>query len=169
LENLNFQRSAHADRFQRCLCHRQQVIKQDFQTRGFFYGHGVEFSAPSSVLLAIHPHYGRFVALVGIDDSLWNRRRPCFFVAQSALIFRVFIDGKLVAESPIMRLYQEPWRFDVVLPMASRRLILSMMDPWPRNLINYGSWLNAGFRLRIGQNLFDQKASLGRSQPSETR
>jgi hypothetical protein len=60
----------------------------------------------------------------------------------------VFIDGKLTAESPVMRLSQEPWRFDVVIPEGSRRISLAVTDAGSRSPFDLGDWLQAGFVLK---------------------
>jgi hypothetical protein len=63
----------------------------------------------------------------------------------SSVIFKVFIDGKQVAESPVMRISQEPWRFDVEIPQGSYRINLVCMDAGTRNILDYGNWIDAGF------------------------
>jgi hypothetical protein len=64
------------------------------------------------------------------------------------VVFCLFIDGKPVAESPVMRISQEPWRFDVEIPAGSRLIDVVCMDAGSRNILDYGNWLDAGFITR---------------------
>jgi hypothetical protein len=61
------------------------------------------------------------------------------------VIFKVFIDGVMMAESPVMRISQEPWRFDVKIPEGSRHINIVCMDAGSRNILDYGNWVDAGF------------------------
>jgi hypothetical protein len=63
----------------------------------------------------------------------------------SSVVFCIYIDGVKMAESPVMRLSQEPWRFDVVIPKGSRRINISCMDAGSNSMLDYGNWANAGF------------------------
>jgi hypothetical protein len=107
--------------------------------------HGMGFRAPSSVQYEIKPEYKRFVALTGIDENLLRDNNGRFVAMHSSVIFKLFIDGNLMAESPVMRISQEPWRFDVEIPKESRRINLVCMDAGRRNLLDYGNWIDAGF------------------------
>jgi nicotinamidase-related amidase len=109
------------------------------------YSHGMGFRAPSSVQYDIQPEYKRFVALAGVDDNMLDNNNGRFLAMHCSVIFKVFIDGKQVAESPVMRISQEPWRFDVEIPQNSYRLNLVCMDAGSRNILDYGNWVNAGF------------------------
>jgi alpha-L-fucosidase 2 len=113
--------------------------------RGKTYEHGLGFRAPSSVQYEIKPEYKRFVALAGIDENLLSQHNGRFIAMNSSVVFKLFIDGEPVAESPVMRITQEPWRFDVDIPAGSRRINLACMDAGSRNILDYGNWLNAGF------------------------
>jgi hypothetical protein len=103
------------------------------------------FRAPSSVQYDIQPEYKRFVARAGVDDNMLDNNNGRFLAMHSSVVFKVFIDGKQVAESPVMRISQEPWRFDIEIPKDSYRLNLVCMDAGTRNIIDYGNWVDAGF------------------------
>ena len=60
----------------------------------------------------------------------------------------IFIDGKPAAESPVMRMSEGPWRFDVKIPQGSRRISLNVTHAGDGNLEDLGDWLDAGFVLR---------------------
>jgi hypothetical protein len=115
------------------------------RVRGNTYAHGMGFRAPSSVQYAIKPEYKRFVALAGIDENMLQVENGRFLAIHSSVVFKLFIDGRQVAESPVMRISQEPWRFDVEIPQGSRFLNISCTDAGSRNTLDYGNWLDAGF------------------------
>jgi hypothetical protein len=63
----------------------------------------------------------------------------------SSVIFKISIDGKIITESPVMRISQETRRFDIEIPKGSRRINISCTDAGTRNILDYGNWLDAGF------------------------
>ncbi|MDR0609937.1 MAG: NPCBM/NEW2 domain-containing protein, partial [Planctomycetaceae bacterium] len=115
------------------------------RVRGETYSHGMGFRAPSSVQYELNPEYRRFVARAGIDDNILDDNNGRFLAMHSSVVFKVFIDGVQVAESPVMRISQEPWRFDVEIPQGSYRINLICMDAGTRNILDYGNWIDAGF------------------------
>ncbi|MDR3232805.1 MAG: NPCBM/NEW2 domain-containing protein [Planctomycetaceae bacterium] len=134
-----------------CLWHPQKgksFEKKPLRVRGKTYSHGMGFRAPSAVQYEIKPEYKRFVALAGIDENILAVNNGRFLVIHSSVVFKLFIDGKPVAESPVMRISQEPWRFDVEIPAGSRRIDMVCMDAGSRSILDYGNWLDAGFITR---------------------
>ena len=137
--------------------------------RGKSYEKGIGMRAPSIVRYELKPEYDRFVARVGVDGNLRNLGPEAYglpangtsnrmaatrvtkvgqgilHAQQSSVQFRVFIDGKLAAESPVMRFSQEPWRFDVKIPTGSRLINLVCMDAGSRSILDLGNWVDAGF------------------------
>ena len=116
------------------------------RVRGKTYAHGLGFRAPTSVQYDLKPEYKRFVARAGIDENMLvddNNGRS--IAIHSTVIFKVFIDGTLAAESPVMHMSQEPWRFNVAIPAGSRRVNLICTDAGTRNVLDYGDWVDAGF------------------------
>jgi hypothetical protein len=93
----------------------------------------------------IKPEYKRFVALAGVDENVLSQYNGRFLAMHSSVVFKIFIDGKLAAESPVMRISSEPWRFDVEIPQGSYRINLVCMDAGSRNILDHGNWLDAGF------------------------
>jgi len=112
------------------------------------YTHGIGFRAPSAVQYEIKPEYDRFVALAGIDENMLSVDNGRFVAHLSSVVFRIVIDGAPVAESPVMRISQEPWRFVVAIPAGSRRIDVVCMDAGSRNILDYGNWVDAGFILK---------------------
>ncbi len=118
---------------------------QKLKIRKKIYEKGLGFLAPSAVRYELKPEYARFVAKAGIDDNRIDHDLGRNLVMHCSVVFRVFIDGRLMAESPVMRISQEPWRFDVKIPKDSRFINLVCMDAGNHNLLNLGNWVDAGF------------------------
>ncbi|MDR0385078.1 MAG: NPCBM/NEW2 domain-containing protein [Prevotellaceae bacterium] len=148
LEQLNYIPNAYTGSVSFCLWYPQKQKSfegKPLRVRGTTYAHGMGFRAPSSVQYDIKPEYKRFVALAGIDDNMLDVNNARFIGMHSSVIFCVYIDGVKMSESPVMRLSQEPWRFDIPIPEGSRRINISCMDAGTRNMLDYGNWINAGF------------------------
>ena len=113
--------------------------------RGKRYERGLGFLAPSAIRYEIKPEYDRFAGRAGIDDNMLDNLYGCHLAQYPAIVFRIFIDGKMVAESPVMRISQEPWRFDVKIPEKSRFINLVCMNAGKRTNLDNGNWVDAGF------------------------
>ena len=113
--------------------------------RGNSYEKGLGFLAPSGARYKIMPEYDRFVAKAGIDDNLLEKLYGNHLAQYPGVIFKIFIDGNLVAESPVMRISQESWRFDVKIPGNSRYINLVCMAAGNRQQLDLGNWVDAGF------------------------
>jgi nicotinamidase-related amidase len=148
LDNLGYIPNAYVKSVPFCLWYPEKWKSfegKPLRVSGKTYAHGLGFRAPSSVQYEIKPEYRRFVALAGIDENMLEINYGRFLAIHSSVVFRLFIDGKQVAESPVMRISQEPWRFDVEIPRGSRLINLVCMDAGSRNLLDYGNWVDAGF------------------------
>lgn len=121
---------------------------KDLQVRGKVYKKGLGFRAPSSVRYKLKPEYERFTALAGIDDNMIKNELGRNLAKHCSVLFRVFIDGKMMAESPIMRISQEPWPFDIKIPEGSSYINLVCMDAGSRNILDLGNWVDAGFCIK---------------------
>jgi hypothetical protein len=64
------------------------------------------------------------------------------------LLFLVFIDGSLAAESPRLKISQGPWPFDVAIPAGARTIHLVASDGGKRSTLNLADWVEAGFVLK---------------------
>jgi nicotinamidase-related amidase len=148
LEDLEYIPNAYTKSVAFCLWYPEKgksYEKKDLRLAGKTHEHGLGFRAPSSVQYEIKPEYKRFVALAGVDENMLNVNNGRFLAIHSSVIFKLFIDGKQAAESPVMRITQEPWRFDVEIPDGSRLINLVCMDAGSRNILDYGNWIDAGF------------------------
>jgi nicotinamidase-related amidase len=116
-----------------------------FQMRGQTYLCGITLHAPGSIVFACKPDYQRFVALAGADDGPMGKLKAQGLAQYPSMRFQVYIDDKLAAESPVMRLLQKPWPFDVPIPTGARRLKLVVDDAGDGNRLDVGCWAKAGF------------------------
>jgi alpha-galactosidase len=99
------------------------------------YEKGMGVHAVSELVYPIRPEHKRFVALAGIDDDTKGR---------GSVTFEVYVDGRMVYETPILRARQQ-WHIDVPLAPGAKtlRLVLTV-GPDDYNY-DWGDWLNAGF------------------------
>ena len=118
------------------------------RVRGKSYQKGLGFLAPSNIRYELKPEYDRFVALAGVDENHLDKQSGRNLVMHCNVVFRVFIDGKLMAESPAVRISQPPWRFNVKIPRGSRQISLAVMDQGAHYPLNLGNWVEAGFILK---------------------
>jgi hypothetical protein len=110
------------------------------------FRNGIGMLAPANIRYMIHPGYRRFVALAGIDDNMLDKNLGRFLASRPSVIFRVFIDGELAGESPIIRMSHEPWRFNIALPPNARQLDLSVSPSTKKEgEYDFANWLNADF------------------------
>lgn len=61
------------------------------------------------------------------------------------MAFRVFFDGRLQAESPVMRLGQISWPFDLIIPPGAKTLRLVVTDAGNGNRLDVGDFADSGF------------------------
>jgi nicotinamidase-related amidase len=106
---------------------------------------GIALHAPGSVVYEIKPKYERFVALAGMDDMILGRNHGETLASFPSAVFKVYVDEKLAAESPVMRISQPPWHFDVPLPAGSKRLKLEVADAGDGSRLDQGLWPESGF------------------------
>ncbi|MFN9343435.1 MAG: NPCBM/NEW2 domain-containing protein, partial [Planctomycetota bacterium] len=89
----------------------------------------------------------RFVALAGVDEYLVSRSFGSNLAKYPSVVFKVFIDGKEAARSPVMRILSPAWRFDIEIPQGARKLSVISLDAGDGNREDYADWANAGFVL----------------------
>lgn len=131
-----------------CLWHPRINTSYDglaLRIRGQKYDKGVGMRAPAYARYQLKPEWQRFVARVGVADNLLDQELGRNIARFPSVVFKVFVDGKLAAESPVMRISQVPWRFDVPLPAGSRIITLSVTDAGDRSPYDLGNWVDAGF------------------------
>jgi hypothetical protein len=89
------------------------------------------------------------VALAGVDEHLLNTASGSNQAMHPSVVFKVFIDGREAASSPVMRISFQPWRFDVKIPPGSRVISLTTTDAGNGNKEDMANWVDCGFVLRV--------------------
>lgn len=113
--------------------------------RGQTYLHGIGVHAPNQLIYRLQPGWARFVARAGVDETVVAVSHGSNRAMHPSVIFRVWIDGQLAAESPVMRILFEPWRFNVPLPPGSRQISLAVTDAGDGHYLDLANWVEAGF------------------------
>jgi nicotinamidase-related amidase len=126
----------------------KSYLKGDLKLRAKVYKKGIGVYAPAQLVYPLKPEYEAFVARAGVDESCLQVGTGRGRAEYSSVVFRVFLDGKMAAESPVMRITQEPWRFDVKIPPGSRVISLAVTDAGDGNREDYANWVDAGFVVR---------------------
>lgn len=121
------------------------------------YTDGMGVHAPNQLMYAVKTEYNRFVALAGIDDQLLEVDNAADGANRPSVIFKVFIDGNLAAESPVMKISEPPWRFNLKIPAGSRFINLVATDAGDGNREDVADWVNAGFLTHEPPNQSDLK------------
>ena len=107
--------------------------------------HGLGVHAPCELAYQLRPEYQRFVALAGADENIVKISNGSNLAKYPSVVFRIFIDGKQAAESPVMRVLSPAWRFDVEIPAGSRLLSVVTMDAGDGSREDFADWAEAGF------------------------
>jgi hypothetical protein len=116
--------------------------------RGVVYARGIVVQAPARMLYELKPEYESFVARAGVDETMLQQQSGRARAGFPSVVFKVLLDGVLAAESPVMRMQQEPWRFHVPIPKGSRLIDLVVTDAGDGPREDLANWVNAGFVLR---------------------
>jgi hypothetical protein len=106
---------------------------------------GMGVHAPCALTYDLKPEYGRFVALAGADENLVRRSNGSNLAKYPSVVFKVFIDGREAAASPVMRVLSPAWRFDVAIPAEARQISLIAMDAGDGSREDFADWTQAGF------------------------
>jgi hypothetical protein len=109
------------------------------------YTRGLGVHAPCAVEYALKPEFRRFVALAGADENLVEVSNGSNLAQFPSVVFKVLIDGKEAAVSPVMRVKTAAWHFDVPIPTGSQRLSLVAMDAGNGSREDFADWAEAGF------------------------
>ncbi len=109
------------------------------------YRHGLGVYAPCELTYQIKPDYRRLVALAGADENIIRAGRGTSLARYPGVVFKIFIDGKQAATSPVMRVLTPAWRFDVDIPVGARKISLVAMNASDGSRENFADWANAGF------------------------
>ena len=128
----------------------QSYEGKPLRVRGQQYAGGLGMRAPAYARYDLKPEYRRFVALAGVDDHMIDRNHGANIARYPSVVFKIFLDGQLAAQSPVVRISQAPWRFDVPIPPGSRQIVLVCDDADSRSPYDLGNWVDAGFLSKEG-------------------
>ena len=120
----------------------------DLRVNRTTYQTGMGVHAPCALIYELKPEYERFVALAGADEYLVSISHGSNLTKYPSIVFKIFIDGKEAAASPVMRVLSSAWRFDVPIPAGSRFVSLVAMDAGDGSREDFADWANAGFVVR---------------------
>jgi hypothetical protein len=120
-------------------------LGQDLKVNRITYQQGMGVHAPCELMYQVKPEYKRFVALAGVDENLVSINNGSNLAKYPSVVFKVFIDGKEAAASPVMRVLSLAWRFDVAIPEGARMISLVAMDAGDGSREDFADWVNAGF------------------------
>ena len=112
------------------------------------HARGLGMRAPSAVAYEVRPGYQRFVGLAGVDDNVVDVSNGSNLARHPSVVFKVFIDGKEAASSPVMRVLSLAWRFDVPIPDGARVVTLAVTDAGDGSREDLANWADAGFVVR---------------------
>ena len=121
-----------------------QELKIDRQV----HQHGLGVHAPCELVYAIKPEYRRFVALAGADENIIAKNNGSNLAKYPSIIFKIFVDGKQAAASPVMRVLSPAWRFDIEIPSGAQMLGIVAMDAGDGSREDFADWADAGFILQ---------------------
>jgi hypothetical protein len=123
-------------------------LGQELKVNRQVYQKGMGVHAPCELMYEIKPDYQRFVALAGADENLISISNGSNLAKYPSVVFKVFIDGKQAATSPVMRILSPAWRFDVGIPEGTKVISLAAMDAGDGSREDFADWVNAGFVLQ---------------------
>ena len=120
-------------------------LGQDLKINRQVYQQGMGVHAPCALMYEIKPEHKRFVALAGADENLVSISHGSNLAKYPSVVFKIFIDGKEAAASPVMRVLSPAWRFDVEIPDGAKIISLVAMDAGDGSREDFADWANAGF------------------------
>ncbi len=124
---------------------------EPLRLHGKEYARGMGVHAPNQLMYEIKPEYHRFVALAGVDEQILKVSNGSNVARYPSVVFKVYIDGRQAAESPVMRIAERPWRFDVAIPAGARLISLVATDAGDGNREDLANWVDAGFLIKPGR------------------
>lgn len=120
-------------------------LGQPLKINRMTYDRGMGVHAPCALMYELKSEYKRFVALAGADENLVGISHGSNLAKHPSVVFKVFIDGREAATSPVMRVLSPAWRFDVAIPAGAKLINLVAMDAGNGSREDFANWANAGF------------------------
>jgi len=106
---------------------------------------GLGVHAPCVVMYEVQPRWKRFVARAGVDEQVVSVSNGSNLARHPTVVFKVFIDGREAAASPVMRVLSSAWFFDVPIPEGARMISLVATDAGDGSREDLADWVDAGF------------------------
>ena len=106
---------------------------------------GLGVHAPCVVMYEVQPRWKRFVARAGVDEQVVSVSNGSNLAKHPTVVFKVFIDGREAAASPVMRVLSSAWFFDVPIPEGARMISLVATDAGDGSREDLADWVDAGF------------------------
>ena len=113
---------------------------QPMRINGRAFAKGIGAHADAVLIYPLQPAIQRFVAGVGVDDEAAGK-------PNARVEFRVFADGALLWQSPLMSPGQDAEWVDVAVPPGCKQFRLEAVDPADDVEADHADWVNAGFLL----------------------
>jgi len=107
-----------------------------FRLGARMYYDGIGVYSDATAVYEVKPRYGRFVALVGVDDRLDS--------GESAVV-EVQADSRTIYKSPVLRARTNPLVINVAIPRGTKQLKLITRDFKAGGSRRTVDWVNAGF------------------------
>ncbi|MEN9675645.1 MAG: hypothetical protein RIS76_1541 [Verrucomicrobiota bacterium] len=123
-------------------------LGQELRINRQTFEHGMGVHAPCALTYEVKPGYARFVGLAGADENGVRISNGSNLAKYPSVVFKVFIDGREAAASPVMRVLSTAWRFDIPIPAEARILSLVATDAGDGSREDFADWVEAGFVLR---------------------
>jgi hypothetical protein len=123
-------------------------LGQELRVDRTTFTQGLGVHAPCELTYEVKPEYRRFVALAGADENLLAVSNGSNLAKYPSVVFKVLLDGREVATSPVMRVQFPAWRFNVEIPAGAKRISLVTMDAGDSTREDFADWVSAGFVVR---------------------
>lgn len=120
-------------------------LGQELRVDRTTFTQGLGVHAPCELTYEVKPEYRRFVALAGADENLLAVSNGSNLAKYPSVVFKVLLDGREVATSPVMRVQFPAWRFNVEIPPGAKRISLVTMDAGDGTREDFADWVSAGF------------------------
>jgi hypothetical protein len=118
----------------------RNCIGQPLKLKGVTYRRGLGEHATAELTYEIKPGYRRFVCVAGLDDQVAR-----FHDLRGSIVVKVFADGELLAETPVLRGGGASANIDIPLPAGAKALRLLIGDAGDGVDFDDADFVNAGF------------------------
>jgi len=118
----------------------RNCVGRRLRLKGVTYKRGVGEHAKADLTYALKPEYRRFVCIVGLDDQVGRHGD-----VRGSIVVRVFIDDKLMVQTPVLRGAGASSNVNIEIPAGSRASRLVVDDAGDGVGYDDADFVNAGF------------------------